>query len=120
MNDIENSGGTVRQYRPLIYVCSDVDEGGAERTEEFCRFALKKGQIPLASDLLFSRLMPGTAEEDRELRSFMDIVLMGKCEEVWVLTDSFSREMRTQIGKAVKRRQKVRYFNSRFEEVFPG
>lgn len=120
MNDIENSGGAIRPYRPLIYVCSDVDAGGEERTEEFCRFALKKGQIPLASDLLFSRLMPGKAEKDLELRSFMNVVLMGKCQEVWVLTDSFSRQMRTQIDKAVKRRQKVRYFNSRFEEVFPG
>lgn len=119
MNDIENSGGTVRQYRPLIYICSDVEECGGQRTEDFCRFALKKGQIPLASDLLFSRLIPGRAEEDRELRGFMNIVLMGKCDEVWVLTDSISREIRTQIDKASKRRQKIRYFNSRFEEVKP-
>jgi hypothetical protein len=48
---------------------------------------------------------------------FMDIVLMGKCTEVWVLGNTISSGMATEIEKAGKRRQMVRYFNAGFEEV---
>ena len=54
---------------------------------------------------------------ERELAIFMDIVLMGKCSEVWVLNEIISEGMDIEIAKAKQRRQKVRYFNSRFEEV---
>ena len=47
----------------------------------------------------------------------MDIVLMGKCQEVWVLNERITRGMSIEIEKAKKRRQTVRYFNSRYEEV---
>lgn len=47
----------------------------------------------------------------------MDVVLMGKCQELWVLGDTISEGMGIEIGKAKKRRQPVRYFNSKFEEV---
>ena len=46
-----------------------------------------------------------------------DIILMGKCQEVWVLGDVISRGMSIEIEKAKKRRQPVRYFNKDFEEV---
>jgi len=42
---------------------------------------------------------------------------MGKCSEVWVLNERISEGMEIEIAKAKQRRQKVRYFNSRFEEV---
>ena len=54
---------------------------------------------------------------ERELALFMDIVLMGKCDEVWVLADRISSGMQAEIEKATKRHQKVRYFNGKFEEV---
>ena len=54
---------------------------------------------------------------ERELAIFMDIVLMGKCSEVWVLNEQISEGMEIEINKAKQRRQNVRYFNSRFEEV---
>lgn len=47
----------------------------------------------------------------------MDIVLMVKCSELWVLGDTVSAGMEAEIAKAKQRRQKVRYFNSKYEEV---
>jgi hypothetical protein len=111
---------TTRQYRPLVYICSPYSgdtEGNTKRTADFYRFALKQGQIPLAPHLMFTQFMIDDAPDQRELAMFMDIVLMGKCREVWVLGDRISDSMAAEIAKAKQRRQTVRYFDSGYKEV---
>lgn len=47
-------------YRPLVYICSPLSgdvAGNTERAKQFCRFALDKGQIPLAPHLLFPQFI---------------------------------------------------------------
>jgi hypothetical protein len=68
---------------------------------------------------MFPQFMDDADKEERDLAMFMNIVLMGKCQEVWVLGDIISRGMRIEIERAEKRRQRVRYFNKNFEEVDP-
>lgn len=106
-------------FRPLVYICApysgDMEEN-TKRAAAFAKYAYDKGNIPLTAHLLFP-FMDDTNEEDRRTAIFMDIVLMGKCQEVWVLGNEITRGMRIEIEKAKKRRQKVRYFNSEFQEV---
>ena len=107
-------------FKPLVYICSPFSgdiENNNKRTQAFCRFALDKGNIPLAPHLMFPQFMNDKDEKERELAIFMDIILMGKCQEVWVLGDVISRGMSIEIEKAKKRRQLVRYFNKDFKEV---
>jgi hypothetical protein len=61
--------------------------------------------------------MNDSNKAERDDAIFMDIVLMGKCQEVWVLNERITCGMSIEIEKAKKRRQTVRYFNSRYEEV---
>lgn len=107
-------------FKPLVYICSpyagDI-EGNIKRACNFCRFALEENCIPIAPHLMFPQFMDDTNPEERELAIFMNIVLMGKCSEVWVLGDTISGGMKREIDKAKKRRQKVRYFNPGHEEV---
>lgn len=107
-------------YMPLVYICSPYrsdPEANTERTRKFCRFALDRGQIPLAATLMFPQFMDESKQDERELAIFMDIVLMGKCHEVWVLGDTITEGMAAEIDRAKKRRQTVRYFDSEFREV---
>jgi len=107
-------------FKPLVYICSPFSgdtEGNIKRAQDFCRFALEKGNIPLAPHLMFPQFMDDNNEKERDLAIFMDIILMGKCQEVWVLGDVISRGMNIEIEKAKKRRQQIRYFNKDFEEV---
>ena len=111
-----------RSYRPLVYICSRYagdKAGNIERARRFCRYALEQGQIPLSGVLALSPVLDDDSAEERGLAIFMDLVLMGKCEEIWVLvTDAgISPGMTAEIERAKKRRQRVRYFNDRFEEV---
>ena len=116
-NDIKNQD---RKYRPLVYVCSaysgDVT-ANVKKARHYCRFALEQGQIPLAPHLLFPQFVNEDDPAERELAIFMDVILLGKCQELWVFGDSISEGMNTEIEVAKKRRQMIRYFNSACEEV---
>ena len=107
-------------FKPLVYICSPYSgdiEGNIKRTCSFCRFALESNSIPIAPHLMFPQFMEDENSEERELAIFMDIVLMGKCSEVWVLGDKISNGMAREIEVAKKRRQPVRYFSPEHEEV---
>lgn len=106
-------------FRPLVYICAPYSgnvEENTKRAVAFAKYAYDKGNIPLTAHLLFP-FMDDTNEDDRKTAIFMDIVLMGKCQEVWVLGNEITRGMGIEIEKAKKRRQKIRYFNSDFQEV---
>lgn len=107
-------------FRPLVYICSPYSgdtEANIKKAQDFCRFAIDSGQIPLAPHLMYPQFMNDDDPAERDLAMFMDIILLGKCQEVWVLGDVISKGMSVEIDKAKKRRQPIRYFNSDFEEV---
>jgi hypothetical protein len=112
--------GKDREYKPLVYVASAYSgdiKANKEKTKRYCRFALEQGQIPLAPHLMFPLFMNDEDPEERELAIFMDVILLGKCDELWVFGDHLSEGMKTEIDVAKKRRQKVRYFNANMQEV---
>ena len=44
------------------------------------------------------------------------MVLLGRCEEVWVFGERVTDGMAAEIAKAEKRKMKVRYFTDGMEE----
>jgi hypothetical protein len=106
-------------FRPLVYICAPFNGAVKEnviKATQFAEFAFNCGCIPLTPHLLFP-FMDDSNEKERDLAIFMDIILMGKCQEVWVLGDVISKGMSIEIEKAKKRRQPIRYFNKDFKEV---
>ncbi|MBQ4185595.1 MAG: DUF4406 domain-containing protein [Clostridiales bacterium] len=116
-NDIKNQD---RKYRPLVYVASaysgDVTTN-TEKAKQYCRFAMEQGQIPLAPHLMFPQFMNDDDPAERELAIFMDVILLGKCDELWVFGDTITAGMSVEIEVAKKRKQTIRYFNSKCGEV---
>lgn len=52
----EEKAAAKAAFKPLVYICSPFSgdiENNNKRTREFCRFALEKGNIPLAPTLCF-------------------------------------------------------------------
>lgn len=107
-------------FKPLVYICSpysgDIDIN-VKKARAFCRFALEKNCIPLAPHLLFPQFMDDDISQERELAMFMNMVLLGKCNELWVFGDTISKGMAEEIAKAKKRKQLIRYFNEKLQEV---
>ena len=106
------------RYRPLVYVCSPFSgdvAGNTQKAIRYSRFAVDMGAIPIAPHLLFPLFM--NEETERELALFMDMVLLGRCEELWVFGDTISSGMRAEIDRANKRNMKVRRFTDDLKEA---
>ena len=76
-----------RVYRPLVYICSPY-AGDVERNVNmarvYSRFAVRNTCIPIAPHLLYPQFMDDGRPAERELALFMGMVLLTKCEQVWV------------------------------------
>ncbi|SHI17622.1 DUF7768 domain-containing protein [Sporanaerobacter acetigenes] len=120
-NIIENEKAEKKAaFRPLVYICSPYSgdiEMNIKKARTFCRFAIEKNYIPLAPHLLFPQFMDDDDSKERELAMFMNMVLLGKCNELWVFGSTISNGMVQEIEKAKKRKQLIRYFNEKLEEV---
>ena len=73
--------------------------------------------IPLAPHLLFPQFMDDTNPGERALAMFMNMVLLGKCDQLWVFGKNISEGMAAEIGKAEKRGMAIRYFTEGMKEV---
>lgn len=109
-----------RVYRPLVYICSpfagDI-ENNVNMARIYSRFAVRNDCIPLTPHLLFPQFMDDSIVSERELALFMGLVLLTKCEQVWVFGRIISKGMAAEIEKAEKKRIPVRYFTEELEEV---
>ena len=106
-------------FRPLVYICAPFSgdiEANKKMAAAFAEHAYQNGYIPVTPHLLFP-FMNDESKKERELTLNMDLVLMGKCQEVWVLSERITAGMSAEIEKAQRRRQTVRYFTNDFSEV---
>ena len=109
-----------RAYRPLVYICSPFagdTESNTEKARHYCRFAVRNACIPLAPHLLFPQFLDDGKPAERAIGMFMGLVLLGKCEQLWVFGGTISTGMAAEIEKAEKRGMPIRYFTENCEEV---
>lgn len=71
--------------------------------------------LPLRHTYFYLYIFQDDNPEERELALFMDIVFLGKCNELWVFGEDFTNGMQRGIDKAKKRRMKIRYFTEDME-----
>ena len=118
---VRNVEQELKKWRPLVYICSPYSgdmAGNMRKARQYCRFAVDRGAIPLAAHLLFPQFMSESAE--RELALFMDMVLLGKCEEIWVFGERVTSGMAWEIAKAEKKNMTIRYFTESCKETTEG
>lgn len=120
LSEIRREEKAARGYRPLVYICSPFagdTKGNTEKARRYSRFALHSACIPLAPHLLFPQFMDEGKPAERAIALFMGLVLLCKCDQVWVFGDSISEGMAAEIEKAQKKHIPVRYFTEGLEEV---
>lgn len=111
------------EFRPLAYICSPFSgeiKRNIESARKYSRFAVEKGYIPLSPHLIFPQFMDDGNPKERSLAVFMDMVLMGKCAEVWVFGSIMSKGMTAEIARAKKKYIPLRYFTEDLKEVQNG
>ena len=117
LSNVEREERAAR-YRPLVYICSPFSgdiSGNFDKAKKYSRFAVDQKAIPLAPHLLFPQFMDEDTE--RELAVFMDMVLLGRCKEVWVFGSHISDGMAAEIEKAKRKQIRIRYFSEDCKEA---
>lgn len=107
------------RYRPLVYICSPFSgkvKKNKRKARKYCRFALEQHTIPFAPHLLFPQFMDDSSPEERQLAMFMNMIMLGHCEELWVFGERISAGMKQEIHKAERKHMKIRYFTEDLEE----
>lgn len=116
----EKKAASKPAFRPMVYICAplsgDIEEN-KKKAAEFAEFAYKSGCIPMTPYLLFP-FMNDENKQERITALHMDLVLLGKCREIWVLSENgVTSGMKKEIEKATTWRKTIRYFNNDFTEV---
>ena len=99
---------------PFVYICSpyrDNPRANVMRARKYCKFAVGQGKLPIAPHLYFPQFMSEATERDKAMR--MNFELLKLCGECWVFGDEITEGMAAEITRA----SKVRYFNTKCEEV---
>ena len=111
-----------KAYRPLVFICSpfagDVVQN-LENARRYSKYAVKQGAIPFAPHLLYPQILDDSDKAQRSIGIFFGLVIMGKCDQLWVFGEHISNGMQTEIDKAKKRGMPIRYFNNQCEELMP-
>ncbi|MBT3273412.1 MAG: hypothetical protein HN368_09670 [Spirochaetales bacterium] len=121
LSRIEKEERALRAFRPIVYICSpyagDVEKN-VKAAQNYSRFAVDKGYIPVAPHLLFTQFLNDADPAERSLGLFFGNALMSKCSEVWVFGKTISAGMEAEIKRAKWKNYRLRYFNENCEEVF--
>lgn len=120
MSIIEKEERALRAFRPIIYICSPFSgdvEGNVKAAQDYSRYAVDNGYIPVAPHLLFPQYLNDDNPAERQLGLFFGNALMSKCSEVWVFGSIISAGMEAEIKRAKWKNYRLRYFTENCEEV---
>lgn len=120
MSTVEKEERALRAFRPIVYICSPYAgeiEKNVKAAQEYSRFAVEKGYIPIAPHLLFPQFLNDANPKERQLGLFFGNALMSKCSEVWVFGSRISAGMEAEINHAKWKNYRLRYFTETCEEV---
>lgn len=110
-----------RQYelrtRPKVYIVSryagDIPRNVAAAIR-FCRFAIGKGMMPIASHLLYPQVLRDDVPAEREMGTAFGLALLALCDEVWVFNEhtGLSPGMQAEVHEAKRLNKPVRFFDT--------
>lgn len=110
----------IPSYMPIVYICSpyagDVEKN-TQNARRYCRFAVDQGCLPIAPHLFFPQFMDDSIEAQRSLAMHMNMILLSKCDELWVFGRYRSSGMGMEIAQARRRGKHIHYFTTDCEKV---
>ena len=114
------TGSPLPPHRLHLLALRGRRQGQCPDARRYCRFAVQKDCIPIASHLFFPQFMDDNDAKQRDLGLYMATVLLTKCSEVWVFGRRISSGMAAEIYKAETRGMPIRYFTEEMEEIRHG
>ncbi len=117
---IEREERALRAFRLIVYICSPFSgdvERNVKAAQDYSRFVVEQGHIPIAPHLLFPQFLNDDNPTERQLGMLFGNAIMSKCSEVWVFGNKISAGMKAEINRAKWKNYRLRYFTEKCEEV---
>lgn len=109
-----------RKERAIVYICSPY-AGDTVRNilaaQKYCRYAVDKGYIPFAPHLFFPQFLNDEDPAERRLGLSFGNVFMDRCSEVWMFGTEYSKGMRAEYERAVRKGYRIRHFTTDCREI---
>lgn len=106
-------------FKPLVYICAPYRGNINKNIKDairYAKFAYEKGNVPITSHLLFP-FLDESNENHRQDALAMDLILLGKCQEVWVFGKKITDGMAKELEVSKRRKQTIRYFTNDCKEI---
>lgn len=104
---------TELKERPKVYIVSryagDVEKNVASAIR-YCRFAIDKKKMPIASHLLYPQIVDDNNPDEREIGTMYGLALLALCDEVWCFGETLSAGMEQEIKEAKRLGKPIKYF----------
>ena len=102
----------IEKEKKIVFICSPYKgdiEVNTIRAKRYGRYAVNKQQVPIIPHLIYTQFLNEDNYEERQLGMDMGLVLLSKCQEVWVFGSRISKGMELEIEEAKRRNIPIRY-----------
>ena len=109
-----------KKKKKIVFICSpfagDI-EGNTRRAKRYGRFAVIEKAVPIIPHLMYPQFLEENDPDERQLGIDMGLILLGKCQELWVFGSRISSGMSAEITKAKRWNIPIRYFTTECVET---
>lgn len=98
----------------IVFICSPYKgdiEVNTSRAKRYGRFAVTKKQVPIIPHLMYPRFLDEDNPSERAMGLEMGLILLSKCQEIWVFGSRISKGMEIEIEKAKEMKIPIRYYD---------
>ena len=102
----------IEKEKRIVFICSpfkDDIEVNTARAKRYGRFAVTKKVVPIIPHLMYPRFLNEDNPDERAMGLEMGLVLLSKCQELWVFGSRISKGMELEIEKAKEMKIPIRY-----------
>lgn len=86
----------------LVFICHPFEnkQENLEKTKRFCKMALEEDLIPISPALHYPQFLDDSNPHERELGQFCGLMILKKCDFLWVCGEYISKGMENEIKLA--------------------
>ncbi len=102
----------IENEKKLVFICSPYKEDievNTTRAKRYGRYAVAKKQVPIIPHLMYPRFLNEHDCDERALGLEMGLMLLSKCQELWVFGSRTSKGMEMEIKRAKEMKMPIRY-----------
>lgn len=102
----------INNEKKIVFICSPYKGDirvNTIRAKRYGRYAVTKKQVPIIPHLMYTQFLDEDNFDERAMGLEMGLILLSKCQEIWVFGSRISKGMEIEIEKAKEMKIPIRY-----------